>query len=47
MVLDAARDRAKTLRSILDRGDDPTSYHKRNKVAPVERLIQYIAEHLR
>jgi hypothetical protein len=44
--LEAARDRAKKLRSILNEGDDPAYYHKLNKVAPVENVIQYIAEYL-
>jgi hypothetical protein len=44
--LEAARDRAKKLRSILNEGDDPAYYHKLNNIAPVERFIQYIAEHL-
>jgi hypothetical protein len=44
--LEAARDKAKKLRSILDQGGDPASYHERNKVAPVEHVIRYIAEHL-
>jgi hypothetical protein len=44
--LEAARERAKKLRSILDQGDDPTRYHKQNNVAPVENIIRYIAEQL-
>jgi Arm DNA-binding domain len=44
--LEAARDRAKKLRSILDQGDDPARYHKQNNVVPVENIIRYIAEHL-
>ena len=44
--LEAARDRAKKLRSILDQDDDPALYHKLNNVAPVENIIRYIAEHL-
>jgi hypothetical protein len=44
--LEAARDRAKKLRSILNQGDDPVLYQKQNNLAPVENLIQYIAEHL-
>ena len=44
--LEAARDRAKKLRSILNEGDDPACYHKLNNVAPVENVIRYIAEHL-
>ena len=34
------------LRSILDQGDDPARYHKQNSVAPVEKVIRYMAEHL-
>jgi len=45
--LEAAQDRAKKLRSILNQGDDPARYQKQNNVAPVENLIQYIAEQLR
>ena len=44
--LEAARDRAKKLRSILNQGDDPARYHKQNNVAPVENVIRYIAEQL-
>ena len=44
--LEAAQDRAKKLRSILNQGDDPARYQKQNNVAPVENLIQYIAEQL-
>jgi hypothetical protein len=44
--LEAARDRAKKLRSILNESDDPAYYHKLNNIAPAERFIQYIAEHL-
>jgi hypothetical protein len=44
--LEAARDRAKKLRSILDQDDDPALYHKLNNVALVENIIRYIAEHL-
>ncbi len=43
---EAARDRAKKLRSILNQGDDPARYHKQNNVAPVENIIRYIAEQL-
>ena len=43
---EAARDRAKKLRSILDQGEDPARYHKQNNVVPVENIIRYIAEHL-
>ena len=45
--LEAAQNRAKKLRSILNQGDDPARYQKQNNVAPVENLIQYIAEQLR
>jgi hypothetical protein len=45
--LEAARERAKKLRSILDQGGDPASYQKQNTVAPVESVIRFIAEHLR
>jgi hypothetical protein len=45
--LEAAQDRAKKLRSILNQGDDPARYQKQNNVTPVENLIQYIAEQLR
>jgi hypothetical protein len=45
--LEAARERAKKLRSILDQGEDPASYQKQNTVAPVESVIRFIAEHLR
>jgi hypothetical protein len=44
--LEAARDRAKKLASILNQGDDPARYQKVNNVAPVENIIQYIAESL-
>src|SRR5262249_47635020 len=44
--LEAAQDRAKKLRSILNQGDDPARYQKQNNVAPVENLIQYIVEQL-
>jgi Arm DNA-binding domain len=44
--LEAARDRAKKLRSILNQGDDPARYHKQNNVASVENVIRYIAEQL-
>ncbi len=45
--LEAARDKAKKLRSILNQGDDPARYHKQNNVAPVENVIRYITEQLR
>jgi hypothetical protein len=44
--LEAARDRAKKLRAILNQGNDPARYQKQNNVAPVEYVIRYIAEHL-
>jgi hypothetical protein len=45
---EAARDKAKYFRSIVDRGDDPAKYNReRDKVGAVENVIQYIAEHLR
>src|SRR6516164_868411 len=44
--LEAARDRAKKLRAILNKGSDPARYRKQNNVAPVEYVIRYIAEHL-
>jgi Arm DNA-binding domain/Protein of unknown function (DUF2934) len=47
-TLEAARDRAKELRAVIDQGRDPTSYNReRGSVGPVENIIQYIAEHLR
>jgi hypothetical protein len=46
--IEAARDKAKYFRSIIDQGDDPARYNReRDKVGPVETVIQYIAEHLR
>jgi hypothetical protein len=44
--LEAAQDRAKKLRAILNKGNDPARYQKQNNVAPVEYIIRYIAEHL-
>ena len=44
--LEAARDRTKKLRAILNEGNDPARYHKQNNVAPVEYVIRYIAEQL-
>lgn len=44
--LEAARDRAKKLRSILDQGEDPALYHRQNNVGPVENVLRYIAEQL-
>jgi hypothetical protein len=46
--LEAARERAKELRAVVDQGRDPASYNReRGSVAPVENIIRYIAEHLR
>jgi hypothetical protein len=46
--LEAARERAKELRAVMDQGRDPTSYNgERGSVGPVENIIRYIAEHLR
>ena len=46
--LDAARKRAKKLQSTLDQGFDPESYRREpEQVAPVENVIQYIADQLR
>jgi Arm DNA-binding domain len=43
--LGAARKRANELRAIVDEGNDPASYRReREKVRPVENVIQYIAE---
>ena len=43
--LEAARKRANELRAIVDEGNDPASYRReREKVRPVENVIQYIAE---
>jgi Arm domain-containing DNA-binding protein len=44
--LEAARDRAKKLCAILNKGNDPARYQKQNNVAPVEYVIRYIAEQL-
>jgi Arm DNA-binding domain len=45
--LEAARKRAKELRSIVVQGRDPRSYYRaRDRVRPVENVIQYIAENL-
>jgi hypothetical protein len=44
--LEAARDRTKKLRAILNEGNDPARYHKQNNVALVEYVIRYIAEQL-
>jgi hypothetical protein len=46
--LTAARKRAKKLESSLDQGFDPESYRpETEQVAPVENVIQYIADYLR
>ncbi len=45
--LAAARNWAKELRAIVDRGGDPEGYNReRQKVEPVENVIRYIAEQL-
>ena len=44
---EAARSRAKELRSIVNQGRDPASHHERDKFGPVENVIRYIAEYLR
>ena len=45
--LEAARERAKELRAVVDQGRDPASYNReRGSVGPVENIIRYIAEHL-
>ena len=44
--LEAARARAKELRSIVDQGRDPTRENRGREIPPVEDLIQYIAENL-
>ena len=44
--LEAARERTKRLRAILNQGNDPARYQKQNNVAPVEYVIRYIAEQL-
>jgi hypothetical protein len=45
--LKAARKRAKTLRSMVDQGQEPAGYvPEPDKVEPVENVIRYIAEHL-
>jgi hypothetical protein len=45
--LEAARERAKELRAVVDQGRDPARYNReRGSVAPVENIIRYIAEHL-
>jgi Arm DNA-binding domain len=46
--IEAARDKAKYFRSIIDQGDDPARYNReRERIGPVENVIQYIAENLR
>jgi hypothetical protein len=46
--LDAARKRAKKLRTVVDQGLDPaTNKPEPDKVGPVENIIEYIAGHLR
>ena len=46
--LEAARDRAKSLRSVIDQGGDPASYNREcDNGGAVENVIQYIREHLR
>jgi hypothetical protein len=46
--VEAARERAKELRAILDQRRDPARYNReRGSVGPVENIIRYIAEHLR
>jgi Arm DNA-binding domain len=44
--LEAARARAKELRSIVDKGRDPARENRGGEIPPVEDLIQYIAENL-
>jgi Arm DNA-binding domain len=46
--LEAARARARELRSIVDQGRDPAARENRGRetIPPVEDLIQYIAENL-
>jgi excinuclease UvrABC ATPase subunit len=45
--LEAARIRAKELRSIVEQGRDPARGNRGREIPPVENIIQYIAEHLR
>jgi Arm DNA-binding domain len=46
--LKAARIRATELRSIIDKGRDPVGENRESSdIAPVEGLIQYIAERVR
>jgi Arm DNA-binding domain len=42
--LQAARTRAKKLRSIIDQGRDPAHEQHAREIPPVEDLIRYIAE---
>ncbi len=45
--LSAARNWAKELRAIVDQGGDPEGYNReRQKVGPVENVIQYIRAQL-
>jgi hypothetical protein len=44
--LEAARARAKELRSIVDQGRDPARENRGREFQPVDDLIQYIAENL-
>ena len=44
--LEAARARAKELRSILDKGRDPACEKRGREIPPVEDLMQYIAENV-
>jgi hypothetical protein len=44
--LEAARARAKLLRSSVDQGRDPACENRGREISPVEDLIQYIAENL-
>ena len=45
--LEAARIRAKELRSIVEQGRDPARENRGREIPPVESIIQYIAAHLR
>ena len=44
--LEAARARAKLLRSSVDQGRGPACENRGREISPVEDLIQYIAENL-
>jgi hypothetical protein len=44
--LEAARARAKELRSIVDHGSDPARENRGREFQPVDDLIRYIAENL-